>query len=115
MVADVYVAGVSTRRVEKLMQQLGVERMSKSQVSRLRRAWTGASEDFRTRPLDDAPNVYVTLDVLVIKCGEGGRSSTSASASVSRNRKASDPSRDRGVFNICCPPAEPLSDRSRWL
>src|SRR5712691_7790245 len=35
VVADAYLAGVSTRRVEKLVQQLGVERLSKSQVSRL--------------------------------------------------------------------------------
>src|SRR5437667_7839802 len=33
VIADAYLAGVSTRRVEKLVQQLGVERMSKSQVS----------------------------------------------------------------------------------
>ena len=31
VIADAYLAGVSTRRVEKLVQQLGVERMSKSQ------------------------------------------------------------------------------------
>jgi transposase-like protein len=35
VIADAYLAGVSTRRVEKLVQQLGIERMSKSQVSRL--------------------------------------------------------------------------------
>ena len=37
VIADAYLAGVSTRRVEKLVQQLGVERMSKSQVSQARR------------------------------------------------------------------------------
>jgi transposase-like protein len=35
VIADAYLAGVSTRRMEKLVQQLGVERMSKRQVSRL--------------------------------------------------------------------------------
>ncbi len=35
VVADCYLAGVSTRRVEKLVSQLGIDRMSKSQVSRL--------------------------------------------------------------------------------
>jgi transposase-like protein len=29
VVADAYLAGVSTRRVEKLVQQLGIERLSK--------------------------------------------------------------------------------------
>src|SRR6202171_6583705 len=73
VIADAYLAGVSTRRVEKLVQQLGVERMSKSQVSRLAKSLDGIVEDFRTRPLDGAPYAYVTLDALVIKCREGGR------------------------------------------
>src|SRR5437870_61964 len=73
VIADAYLAGVSTRRVEKLVQQLGVERMSKSQVSRLAKSLDGIVEDFRTRPLDGAPYAYVTLDGLVVKCREGGR------------------------------------------
>src|SRR5881409_4072047 len=72
VIADAYLAGVSTRRVEKLVQQLGVERMSKSQVSRLARSLDQIVEDFRTRPLDGAPYAYVTLDALVVKCREGG-------------------------------------------
>src|ERR1700751_3976446 len=51
VIADAYLAGVSTRRVEKLVQQLGVERMSKSQVSRLAKSLDQIVEDFRTRPL----------------------------------------------------------------
>jgi transposase-like protein len=73
VIADAYLAGVSTRRVEKLVQQLGVERMSKSQVSRLAKSLDEIVEDFRTRPLDSAPYAYVTLDALVVKCREGGR------------------------------------------
>jgi transposase-like protein len=73
VIADAYLAGVSTRRVEKLVQQLGVERMSKSQVSRLARSLDQIVEDFRTRPLDGAPYAYVALDALQVKCREGGR------------------------------------------
>jgi len=73
VIADAYLAGVSTRRVEKLVQQLGVERMSKSQVSRLVKSLDQIVEDFRTRPLDAGPYVYVTFDALVVKCREGGR------------------------------------------
>jgi hypothetical protein len=40
VIADAYLAGVSTRRVEKLVQQLGVERMSKSRSRGWRRAST---------------------------------------------------------------------------
>ena len=73
VIADAYLAGVSTRRVEKLVQQLGVERMSKSQVSRLAKSLDQIVEDFRSRPLDGAPYPYVTFDALVVKCREGGR------------------------------------------
>jgi len=73
VVADAYLAGVSTRRVEKLVQQLGVERLSKSQVSRLAKSLDSLVEDFRTRPLEGAPYPYLMLDALVVKCREGGR------------------------------------------
>jgi len=73
VVADAYLAGVSTRRVEKLVQQLGVERLSKSQVSRLAKSLDSLVEDFRTRPLEGAPYAYLMLDALVVKCREGGR------------------------------------------
>src|SRR3954454_3000417 len=73
VVADAYLAGVSTRRVEKLVQQLGIDRMSKSQVSRLAQSLDEIVDDFRSRPLDGAPYPYLTLDALVVKCREGGR------------------------------------------
>ena len=73
MIADCYLAGVSTRRVEKLVRQLGIEHMSKSQVSRLAKTLDEIVEDFRTRPLDGSPYPYLTLDALVVKCREGGR------------------------------------------
>jgi hypothetical protein len=73
VIADAYLAGVSTRRVEKLVQQLGVERMSESQVSRLAKSLDQIVEDFRTRPLDGAPYPYLVLGALEVKCREGGR------------------------------------------
>ena len=73
VIADAYLAGVSTRRVAKLVQQLGLEGMSKSQVSRLAKSLDAIVEDFRTRPLEGAPYPYLTLDALVVKCREGGR------------------------------------------
>jgi putative transposase len=72
VIADAYLAGVSTPRVEKLVQQLGVERMSRSQVSRLARSLDRIVEDFRTRPLD-GPYPYLILDALEVKCRERGR------------------------------------------
>jgi transposase-like protein len=73
VIADAYLAGVSTRRVEKLVQQLGVERMSRSQVSRLAKSLDAIVADFRSRPLDGAPYPYLILDALEVRCREGGR------------------------------------------
>ena len=52
VIADAYLAGVSTRRLDKLVRQLGVEVMSKSQGSRRAKSLDGSSRTFRTRPLD---------------------------------------------------------------
>jgi putative transposase len=55
------------------VQQLGVERMSKSQVSRLAASLDEIVEEFRSRPLDGGPYPNVTFDALQVKCREGGR------------------------------------------
>jgi putative transposase len=73
VVADCYLAGVSTRRVDKLVRQLGIEGMGKSQVSKLARELDAIVEAFRNRPLDGAPYTYVWLDAHVEKVREGGR------------------------------------------
>lgn len=73
VVAECYVRGVSTRRVEGLVAQLGIESMSKSQVSELAKSLDGEVEAFRSRPLDAGPYTYVALDALTQKVREGGR------------------------------------------
>jgi transposase-like protein len=73
VIAESYLAGVSTRRVEGLVQTLGIAGMSKSQVSELARTLDAAVTAFRNRPLDGAPYTYIWLDALTQKCREGGR------------------------------------------
>ncbi len=73
VVADAYLAGVSTRRVEGLVQQLGIERISKSQVSELAKSLDETVDEFRSRPLDQGPYPYLWLDALTERCREGGR------------------------------------------
>jgi putative transposase len=52
VVATSYLLGVSTRRMEKLVDQLGITRLSKSQVSVMAKDLDAQVEAFRTRPLD---------------------------------------------------------------
>jgi transposase-like protein len=73
VVAECYVRGVSTRRVEGLVQTLGIESLSKSQVSRMAKDLDKEVEAFRTRPLDQGPYTYVWLDAMVEKVREAGR------------------------------------------
>ena len=73
VVAECYVRGVSTRRVDGLVRTLGVEGISKSRVSQMAKDLDQAVEAFRTRPLDGGPYTYVWLDALTQKVREGGR------------------------------------------
>jgi len=74
VVADAYLAGVSTRRMDKLVKTLGIHALSKSQVSRMAGELDEHVHEFRTRPLGEAgPFTFVACDALTIKVREGGR------------------------------------------
>jgi transposase-like protein len=73
VVATSYLLGVSTRRVEKLAESLGVTKLSKSQVSVMARELDELVTDFRNRPLDAGPYTFVWIDALTQKVREGGR------------------------------------------
>jgi putative transposase len=73
VVATCYLLGVSTRRMEKLVESLGITRLSKSQVSEMARDLDAQVEAFRTRPLDGGPYTFVAADALTLKVREGGR------------------------------------------
>jgi putative transposase len=73
VVATCYLLGVSTRRMEKLVESLGITRLSKSQVSEMAKHLDAQVADFRHRPLDAGPYTFVAADALVLKVREGGR------------------------------------------
>ena len=73
VVATCYLLGVSTRRMEKLVESLGITRLSKSQVSTMATELDIQVAEFRTRPLDQGPYTFVAADALVLKVREGGR------------------------------------------
>ena len=73
MVATCYLLGVSTRRMEKLVEALGITRLSKSQVSVMAAELDAHVSEFRGRPLDAGPYTFVAADALVLKVREGGR------------------------------------------
>jgi transposase-like protein len=73
VVATCYLLGVSTRRMEKLVETLGITRLSKSQVSVMAQELDTHVAEFRNRPLDAGPYTFLAADALVLKVREGGR------------------------------------------
>ena len=72
LVREMYVAGVSTRKVERVAEGLGVSSLSSSEVSRLCSELDESAAAFRSRPIEgDSP--YVWLDATYMKCQVDGR------------------------------------------
>jgi len=72
VVQEAYVQGVSTRRVDALVQAMGMEGISKSQVSRVCQDLDREVDAFRSRRLEDV-YPYVWLDATYIKVRIDGR------------------------------------------
>src|SRR4029077_10001149 len=73
VVATCYLLGVSTRRMDKLVETLWSTGLSMSRVSVMAKELDSAVEEFRTRPLDAGPYTFMAADALVLKVREGGR------------------------------------------
>jgi transposase-like protein len=73
VVAQAYVEGVSTRKVEDVAAQMGVTELSKSQVSRMAGELDELVAAWRTRPLESGPYPLMWIDAVAVKLGEGGR------------------------------------------
>src|SRR4051812_46497429 len=71
VVQEAYINGVSTRKVDRLVEQLGIASMSKDQVSRLCRGLDEQVRCFRERPLEGR-YPYVWLDGKIERVRERG-------------------------------------------
>jgi transposase-like protein len=74
VVMEAYVHGVSTRKVDDLVQALGIEAgVSKSEVSRICGELDGVVGAFRERPLDHTTFPYLFLDATYVQAHQGAR------------------------------------------
>src|SRR5919107_3496677 len=72
VIQEAWIAGVSTRKVDDLVQAMGLAGISKSQVSKLCKEIDERVRAFLNRPLEgDWP--YLWLDATYLKVREGGR------------------------------------------
>lgn len=73
VICQAYVEGVSTRKVDDLVKAMGIEGISKSEVSRIAGELDSKVKDFKERPLENGPYRYLWIDALSQKVREGGR------------------------------------------
>jgi len=71
VIQEAYVHGVSTRRVDDVVQALGITGVSKSEVSRLCEELDVLVTQFRTRPLEES-YPYLWLDATYLKVRQDG-------------------------------------------
>ena len=71
-VQEAYINGVSTRRMENLVKSLGIDCMSRSQVSEITKGLNEQAEEFRKRPLSGHKYPIIWADALYekVRCGE---------------------------------------------
>lgn len=72
VVQEAYVHGVSTRKVDELVKAMGIDGISKSEVSRVCQELDSGVKAFRERRLETAKYPYVWLDATFPKVREGG-------------------------------------------
>ena len=72
VIQEAYVLGVSTRKVDELVQSMGMTGISKSEVSRIAQKLDERAQAFRERQLD-GEYPYVWLDAKYLKVREGDR------------------------------------------
>lgn len=77
-VSEMVTNGVSTRKVKRAAQSVGIDRMSASQVSRMCSSLDESVADLQERDLSDVSYPYVWLDATYIKCRDAGRVQSTA-------------------------------------
>lgn len=77
-VSEMVANGVSTRKVKRVAQSMGIDRMSASQVSRTCSSLDESVADLQERDLSDVSYPYIWLDATYIKRRDAGRMQSTA-------------------------------------
>jgi transposase-like protein len=110
VVTEAYVKGVSTRKVDDLVKALGIDGISKSEVSRICKVLDSEVEAFRSRPIEDECP-YVILDATFHKIREVDRVvSVACVVAVGVTTQG-----ERRVLGVDCGPSEDEAFWTRFL
>lgn len=71
-VAEMYATGTSTRKVQRVARQMGIDRLSKDQVSAIARDLDADVEELPSRGLSVTRVPYPWLDATYVRCRRGG-------------------------------------------
>ena len=77
-VAEMYATGTSTRKVQRIARAMGIERLSKDQVSAIAASLDSEVEELLARPLGELRMPYLWLDATYLKCRREGRVASTA-------------------------------------
>ena len=77
-VAEMYATGTSTRKVQKIASAMGIERLSKDQVSAIAASLDAEVEELLARPIGGLRMPYLWLDATYLKCRREGRVASTA-------------------------------------
>lgn len=77
-ISEMVTCGVSTRKIERVAAQMGIDRMSSSQVSRICKSLDDIVSDLQSRDLSDVAYPYIWVDATYIKCRDEGHVSSCA-------------------------------------
>ena len=72
VIGEAYLLGISTRKMERLVETMEISHLSKSQVSEMAKDLDQIVTEFRNCPLDAGGYPYVWRDALVMRYREGG-------------------------------------------
>lgn len=99
---EMWVNGVSTRKVERAVAELGVTEMSRSRVSRLASALDEQVAQLREGDLSSHPWPYLWLDATYVPCREAGAArSCAVVVAVAAGCAGAGPS-ERRVVGVAC-------------
>ena len=77
-VAEMYALGVSTRKVGKVLERMGADRLSKDAVSRICAALDAEVAELRSRQLPPMRFPYLWVDATYVPCRRNGHGATAA-------------------------------------
>ncbi len=80
--AEMHATGTSTRKVQRVASAMGIERISRDQVSAICQSLDSEVEELSTRPPGDLPAPYPWLDATYVKCRRSGRVASTAVATA---------------------------------